>query len=106
MEPLPAPGPTSVRITGDYYQFLAVWEACVTLLRENAAHVPNPVLSVGVEYDGVGNVDDAVLLRGTPPSTYKQLKYTVDSSTPVNEKYLTEPSKKGGTSVLKKIALA
>ncbi|MCX5215605.1 SAVED domain-containing protein [Kitasatospora sp. NBC_00240] len=106
MEPLPAPGPTSVRTTGDHYQYLAVWEACVTLLRENAARVPNPVQAVGVEYDGVGNLDDVVLLRGTPPSTYKQVKYTVDSSTPVNEEYLTKPSKDGGTSVLKKIALA
>ncbi|MFG3053608.1 SAVED domain-containing protein [Kitasatospora sp. NPDC048239] len=106
MEPLPAPGPTSVRITGDYYQFLAVWEACVTLLRENAACVPNPIQTVGVEYDGVGNVDDVVLLRDTPPSTYKQVKYTVDSSTPVNEEYLTKPSPAGGNSVLKKIALA
>ncbi|MEV8099142.1 SAVED domain-containing protein [Kitasatospora sp. NPDC085879] len=106
MEPLPAPSATSVRTTGDYYQYLAVWEACVTLLRENAARVPNPVQAVGVEYEGVGNVDDVVLLRGTPPSTYKQLKYTVDSSTPVNEEYLTKPSKDGGKSVLKKIALA
>ncbi|HJD84770.1 SAVED domain-containing protein [Kitasatospora aureofaciens] len=106
MEPLPAPGPTSVRTTGDFYQYLAVWEACLILLRENAARVPNPVQSVGVEYDGVGNLDDVVLLRGTPPSTYKQLKYTVDSSTPVNEEYLTKPSPAGGNSVLKKIALA
>ncbi|MGW6914714.1 SAVED domain-containing protein [Kitasatospora sp. NPDC054939] len=83
-----------------------MWEACLTLLRENAARVPNPVQTVGVEYEGVGNVDDVVLLRGTPPSIYKQLKYTVDSSTPVNEEYLTKPSPAGGNSVLKKIALA
>lgn len=106
MEPLPAPGPTSVRTTGDYYQWLAVWEACLLLLRENAARSPNPVRSVGVELDNVGNLDDVVLLRDTPPSTYKQVKYAVDSSTPVNEEYLTKPSKDGGASVLRKIAKA
>lgn len=106
MEALPAPGPTSVRTTGDYYQWLAVWEACLLLLRENATRAPNPVRSVGVELDSVGNLDDVVLLRDMPPSTYKQVKYAVDSSTPVNEEYLTESSKNGGASVLKKIANA
>ena len=54
MEPLPAPGPTSVRITGDYYQWLTVWEGCLTVLRENATRSVNPVQSVGVELDDVG----------------------------------------------------
>ncbi|UGQ13555.1 SAVED domain-containing protein [Yinghuangia sp. ASG 101] len=106
MTHLPAPGPTSVRTTGDYYQWLTAWEACLTLLRETAARSHNPVHSVGVELDGVGNLDDVVLLRATPPSTYMQVKYAVDSSTPVNEEYLTKPSANGGSSVLKKIATA
>ncbi|GGW95638.1 SAVED domain-containing protein [Streptomyces chryseus] len=106
MEPLPAPSPTSVRITGDHYQWLIAWEGCLALLRENAARSENPVISVGVELDGVGNLDDVVLLRRTPPHTYTQVKYTVDSSTPVNEEYLTKPSKDGGPSVLRKIAKA
>ncbi|MGW7431367.1 SAVED domain-containing protein [Streptomyces sp. NPDC054861] len=91
---------------GDYYQWLAVWDACLCLLRENAARSHNPVRFVGVELDGVGNLDDVVLLRDAPPSTYKQVKYAVDNSTPVNEEYLTKPSKDGGPSVLKKIAKA
>ncbi|MDX3760106.1 MULTISPECIES: SAVED domain-containing protein [Streptomyces] len=106
MEPLPAPSPTSVRIAGDHYQWLVAWEGCLALLRENAARSENPVVSVGVELDGVGNLDDVVLLRRRPPHTYTQVKYTVDSSTPVNEEYLTKPSKDGGPSVLKKIAKA
>ncbi|MCP3771550.1 MULTISPECIES: SAVED domain-containing protein [unclassified Streptomyces] len=106
MEPLPAPSPTSVRIAGDHYQWLVAWEGCLALLRENAARSKNPVVSVGVELDGVGNLDDVVLLRRTPPHTYTQVKYTVDSSTPVNEEYLTKPSRDGGPSVLKKIAKA
>lgn len=104
MAHLPAPGPTSVRTTGDYYQWLVAWEACLILLRENAARSHNSVRSVGVELDGVGNLDDVVLLRDIPPSTYKQVKYTVDSSTPVNEEYLTKPSASGGPSILKKVA--
>jgi hypothetical protein len=106
MEPLPAPSPTSVRITGDHYQWLVAWEGCLTLLRENAAHSDDPVVSVGVELDGVGNLDDVVLLRHAPPHTYTQVKYTVDSSTPVNEEYLTKPSPTGGPSLLRKIATA
>ncbi|MFD3456986.1 SAVED domain-containing protein [Streptomyces sp. NPDC058691] len=102
--PLPAPSPTSVRITGDHYQWLIAWQGCLTLLRENAARSINPVISVGVELDNAGNLDDVVLLRRTPPHTYTQVKYTVGSSTPVNEEYLTKPSPTGGPSILKKIA--
>ncbi|MFF2601311.1 SAVED domain-containing protein [Streptomyces californicus] len=104
MEPLPAPSPTSVRITGDHYQWLIAWTGCLTLLRENAIHTANPVISVGVEADDAGNLDDVVLRRRTPPHTYTQVKYTVSSATPVNEDYLTRPSPTGGPSILKKIA--
>ncbi|MFF8442327.1 SAVED domain-containing protein [Streptomyces californicus] len=104
MEPLPAPSPTSVRITGDHYQWLIAWTGCLTLLRENAIPTANPVISVGVEADNAGNLDDVVLLRRTPPHTYTQVKYTVSSTTPINEDYLTKPSPTGGPSILKKIA--
>lgn len=104
MNHLPVPGPTSVRTTGDYYQWLVVWEACLTLLRENTAGSHNPVRAIGVDLDGVGNLDDVVLLRDVPPNTYKQVKYAVDSTTPVNTAYLTKPSEKGGPSILRKIA--
>ncbi|MFJ2186422.1 SAVED domain-containing protein [Kitasatospora sp. NPDC087861] len=106
MAHLPAPGPTSVRTSGDYYQWLVAWEACLTLLRENATRSDNPVRAVGVELDGVGNLDDVVLLRDVPPNTYKQVKYAVDSATPVNGEYLTKPSTSDGPSILKKIAKA
>ncbi|GAA4300089.1 SAVED domain-containing protein [Actinomadura luteofluorescens] len=104
MTHLPAAGPTSVRTTGDYYQWLVAWEACLSLLRETAARSHNPVRAVGVELEGVGNLDDVVLLRDAPPNTYKQVKYAVDSATPVNEDYLTKPSVNGGPSILTKIA--
>ncbi|WP_221776756.1 SAVED domain-containing protein [Rhodococcus aetherivorans] len=61
---------------------------------------------MGVEVDGVGNLDDVVVYRTTPPNSYLQVKYTVDATTPVNSDYLTEPSKAGGPSILEKVALA
>ncbi|MFG3151505.1 SAVED domain-containing protein [Streptomyces sp. NPDC048219] len=93
-----------MRITGDHYQWLIAWTGCLTLLRENAVHTANPVISVGVEADDAGNLDDVILLRRNPPHTYTQVKYTVSSTTPANEEYLTKPSPTGGPSILKKIA--
>ena len=45
-----------------------------------------------------------MLYRHTPPHSYGQVKYAVDSTSPVNEAYLLEPSKPGGTCLLRKIA--
>ncbi|MEV0038868.1 SAVED domain-containing protein [Streptomyces sp. NPDC050804] len=103
---LPAPSSTGVRIAGDRYQWLVAWQGCVTALRDAALRVPNPVVAVGVEADGVGNVDDVVLYRREPPHTYMQVKYAVDSSSPVNEEYLLRPSGQGGPSILRKVAQA
>lgn len=102
--PLPAPGRTAVRITGDHYQWLVAWHGCVIALHEHAQHVPNPILAVGVEVDDAGNLDDVVLWRRSPPHTYSQVKYAVDSTTPVDTEFLTAPSKSGGPSILRKIA--
>jgi hypothetical protein len=102
--PLPAPSATGVRIAGDRYQWLVAWLACVTILYDAATGAPNPVLTVGVEVDGAGNLDDVVLRRMRPPHTYQQVKYAVDHSTPVGTKYLTQPAATGGPSILRKIA--
>lgn len=103
---LPAPGPTGVRIAGDRYQWLVAWQGCVTALLNVAQDEPNPVVAIGVEVTGAGNVDDVVLYRKEPPHTYMQVKYATDSSTPVNEEYLLKPSDRGGPSILRKLALA
>jgi hypothetical protein len=103
---LPAPGRTSVRITGDHYQWLIAWQGCLTILRDDAGNIPNSVICVGVELDSVGNLDDVVLHRQAPPHTYSQVKYAVDSTSPVNEDYLLKPSGSGGPGVLQKIAQA
>ena len=102
--PLPAPSATGVRIAGDRYQWLVAWLGCVTVLYDAATAAPNPVLTVGVEVDGAGNLDDVVLSRRRPPHAYKQVKYAVDHSTPVSTEYLTRPSATGGPSILRKIA--
>ncbi len=102
--PLPAPSATGVRVAGDRFQWLAAWGACVDALHDAATGVDNPVVSIGIEVDGVGNLDDVVLHRSRPPHAYKQIKYAVDSRTPVNGEYLTEPSRSGGPSIFRKIA--
>ncbi len=104
MASLPAPSATGVRIAGDLYQWQLAWQGCVTAVRDASIHTPNPVVAVSVELDDAGNLDDVVLHRATPPHTYAQVKYTVDSSSPVNEDYLLKPSDSGGPSILKKIA--
>nr|GLK33474.1 hypothetical protein GCM10017611_03160 [Rhodococcus wratislaviensis] len=81
------------------------WSACVSTLRGPEVE-SNPVVAVGVEVDGVGNLDDVVVYRESPPNTYIQVKYTVDSQHPVNGAYLTDPSKAGGPSILEKIYTA
>lgn len=102
--PLNRPGRTGVRITGDYYQWLVAWQACVTALYDKAERRPNPVIAVGVEVDGAGNLDDVVLYREQPPHTWMQVKYAVDSSSPIDTTYLTKSSTDGGPSILRKIA--
>ena len=106
MQPLPAPSASGVRIAGDRYQWLMAWHACVTVLHDAATGVGNPVVGVGVEVDDAGNLDDVVIRRSRPPHSYKQVKYAVDSSTPVNTDYLITPSRTGGPSILRKIATA
>jgi len=101
---LPTPSATGVRIAGDRYQWLAAWVACVNVLYDAATVAPNPVLTVGVEVDGAGNLDDVVLRRRLPPHTYQQVKYAVDHTTPVSTEYLTRPAATGGPSILRKIA--
>ncbi len=106
MEPLPAPSASGVRVAGDRYQWLVAWHGCVTALHDAARGADNPVVSVGIEVDDAGNVDDVVIRRPRPPHSYKQVKYAVDSRSPVNSEYLITPSRTGGPSILRKIAAA
>ncbi|WP_211244395.1 SAVED domain-containing protein [Actinospica robiniae] len=103
---LPTPSRSGVRIAGDMYQWLIVWHGCVTVLRDHVIRPAKPVIGVGVEVDGVGNLDDVILYHQKPPHTYGQVKYAVGSSTPVNEAYLLAPGPTGGPSILAKVATA
>lgn len=104
--PLPKPSATAVRVAGDRYQWLHVWRACLRVLRDQAIHggCSNPAVGVGVEVDGVGNVDDVVLYRQHPPHTYSQVKWTANAQSPVGTDYLTQATRDGGTSLLAKLA--
>ncbi len=100
---LPRPSRTGARIAGDRFQWLCAWEACVRALHGDAIGDTNPSVHVGVEVDGVGNVDDVVIYRQRPSHTYTQVKYAVDISTPVNTDYVTKKSGSGGASILEKL---
>jgi hypothetical protein len=104
MGPLRPPSPTGVRTAGDRYQWLVAWNACLAVLRDAATDADNPAVAVGIEVDDAGNLDDVVIRRHRPPHSYSQVKYAVNSSTPVSTSYLTAPSKTGGPSILQKIA--
>jgi hypothetical protein len=106
--PLPRPTPTGVRIAGDRYQWLHVWRACLEVLRDSSDPIApaNPAIAVGVEADGAGNVDDAVLYRQNPPHAYSQVKWTADAKTPLGVEYLTATQNPRGSSLLAKFAEA
>jgi hypothetical protein len=106
--PLARPSATAVRVAGDRYQWLHVWRACLQVLRDQAAPgaSANAAVGVGVEVDGVGNVDDVVLYRQQPPHTYSQVKWTANGETPVGTDYLTQTTTDTGTSLLAKLAKA
>ncbi|MFF7647114.1 hypothetical protein [Streptomyces canus] len=91
-------------MAGDTYQWLYVWEGCVQAYKDALDGVRGAVVAVGVEVTGAGNLDDVVYYRADgEPTRYAQVKYAVDASTAVGEKYLFELSSDGGPSILQKI---
>lgn len=98
-QPQPPPSATGVRTAGDRYQWMHVWRACLQVLRDNSptARPENPSLSVGVELDNTGNLDDVVLMRTSPPHDFAQVKYAVDASSPIGLPFLTTKNRTGQT---------
>lgn len=93
------PSATGVRITGDEYQWLHVWRACMEALHHAlTGNTKNPITSIGVEEPGVGNGDDVVRYRQRPPHVYTQVKYAVDNRSSVGLRYLE------GEGILKNLA--
>ncbi|MEV6116034.1 hypothetical protein AB0L59_26935 [Streptomyces sp. NPDC052109] len=105
MPTLPPPSATGVRVAGDTYQWLYVWEGCVQAYKDALDGVRGAVVAVGVEVTGAGNLDDVVCYYADGiPTRYAQVKYAADASTAVGEQYLFKPSGDGGLSILQKIA--
>ncbi|MGQ9349405.1 hypothetical protein DQP55_23110 [Mycolicibacterium sp. GF69] len=85
------PSATGVRITGDEYQWLHVWRACMEALHHDLTkNTNNPTIAIGVEEPGVGNGDDVVRYRQRTPHVYTQVKYAVDNRISVGLPYLDE----------------
>lgn len=59
-------------------------------------------MSVGLEAIDVGNVDDVVVRYTDPPHEYTQVRFAVDTATPLTVDYLTSTKTPGGTSMLQK----
>ena len=93
-----------MRVTGDYFQWLHAWSGCLTALLESTRQTPHPIISVGIEVDHAGNLDDVVLTRTAPPHRWMQVKYAVDATSPVDTDWLAKPSSTGGPSLLAKVA--
>jgi hypothetical protein len=79
--PLPVPSPSGARVAGDRYQWLVAWHACLTVLHDAATGASNPAVSVGVEADDVGNLDD-VVIRRRRPRTATSRSNTPSTATP------------------------
>lgn len=93
-----------MRVAGDTYQWLYVWEGCVQVYKDALDGVRGAVVAVGVEVTGAGNLDDVVYYYADgKPTRYAQVKYAADASTAVGEEYLFKPSADGGPSILQKI---
>ena len=105
--PLPVPSPSGARVAGDRYQWLVAWHACLTVLHDAAIPAPatQPSASASKQTTSATSMTSSIRRR-RPPHSYKQVKYAVDSHTPVNGGYLTAPSKADGPSILAKIAAA
>ncbi|MBY4226748.1 SAVED domain-containing protein [Rhodococcus fascians] len=85
------PSSSGVRIAGDHYQWLHAWRACMEALYQDLTkNMHNPIVAVGVEAPGVGNVDDVVRYRAQPPNAYTQVKYAVDNKIAVGLSYLDD----------------
>jgi hypothetical protein len=88
---------SGARLAGDDYQHLIAWSWALRALLPGGE-----VRALEVEAPDAGNVDDVVLWHDTPPHHYLQTKYAVDARSPINTRWLTQPSPSGGPSLLQR----
>ena len=94
LNPTSKPSSAGARITGDDVQHLVALYWCLRAVAD-----PETVTSVGVETDGVGNVDDVTVTFADGTQAYIQVKATVSAAKPANLDWLKEqpaPSPKTG----------
>ncbi len=87
---------SGARIQGDDYQHLFSWYQALELVLPDSS-----ATSVAVEANDAGFVDDVVVHRAGRDE-YFQVKYSVDSRTPINSAWWTERPKGRGQSPLEK----
>jgi len=97
MTGIPARSPSGVRLSGDDYQHLVTWNEVLVAMRPDSG-----AETITVEARDAGNVDDIVVVYRSARVKYTQVKHTVDARTPVGTEYLTQPSRRGGQSLLQR----
>ncbi len=99
--PIPAPArpsPSGARLTGDDLQHLVVWYWCLKALSPGSG-----VVSVAVEADAAGAVDDVVVRFADGQVLYLQVKASVSAAGLANIDWFTAPSRSGGPSLLERL---
>ena len=87
------PSSSGARITGDDLQHLVVWYWCLRAIAE-----PDRIISVAVEADAAGNVDDVVIRFADGISVFIQVKAAVASANLASIDWLTDrPKPSSGT---------
>jgi hypothetical protein len=89
---------SGARLIGDDVQHLVALYWTLRALRPEER-----VVSVAVEAEDAGNVDDVVVRRISGSHTYYQVKAAVSAREPANGSWLMAASPQGGPSILKKL---
>lgn len=93
-----APSASGARIGGDDLQHLIAWYWCLV-----SQHPSSRIVSVQLEADDAGNIDDVVVRRDGARDIYQQIKASVSAAGLAGSDWLMEPSPRGGTSILQKL---
>ncbi len=86
---------SGARIRGDDYQHLFAW---IQVLR--AIQVGSDIVEIGIEDPEAGNVDDVTVYRDGGGREYYQVKSSVETREAAGVKWLMNPSRAGGPSIL------